>query len=160
MDRERWLEIPFAPGYFVSDHGRVRSPRRELKLVPTTGNYLCVTLGPYRKWILVHRLVLETFVGPAPKGTECCHANGDPHDNRLPNLRWDSHLANMSDAHRADGTCWVRLSAGGVERIRDLISCGVKQRDIAKWLNVSQPTVSAINVGRIWKPQASAQCRG
>jgi hypothetical protein len=45
----------------------------------------------------VHRLVLETFVGPCPDGMECCHNNGDPADNRLENLRWDTLSSNAYD---------------------------------------------------------------
>lgn len=37
---------------------------------------------------LVHRLVLESFVRPQPKGAEAAHINLIPHDNRLENLRW------------------------------------------------------------------------
>lgn len=46
---------------------------------------------------LVHKLVLEAFVGPRPPGMEACHNNGDGCDNRLSNLRWDTHRANMAD---------------------------------------------------------------
>lgn len=45
----------------------------------------------------VHTLVLETFVGPRPQGMEACHANDDPTDNRLVNLRWDTHRSNTRD---------------------------------------------------------------
>lgn len=48
----------------------------------------------------VHRLVLEAFVGPRPEGMECCHYNGDPADNRLENLRWDTSKGNTSDSIR------------------------------------------------------------
>jgi hypothetical protein len=40
------------------------------------------------------------FVGPAPEGMEGCHYNGDPTDNRLENLRWDTRKANVADAIR------------------------------------------------------------
>lgn len=36
----------------------------------------------------VHRLVLETFVGPCPEGKTCDHINRVRDDNRLENLRW------------------------------------------------------------------------
>lgn len=49
------------------------------------------------KLIMVHRLVLEAFVGPCPDGLEGCHGNGIPDDNRLDNLRWDTHESNMAD---------------------------------------------------------------
>jgi hypothetical protein len=48
----------------------------------------------------VHRLVLEAFVGPCPPGMEGCHGDGNPANNALPNLRWDSHSGNQLDAVR------------------------------------------------------------
>ncbi|WP_082971209.1 HNH endonuclease signature motif containing protein [Mycobacterium sp. 852002-51971_SCH5477799-a] len=45
----------------------------------------------------VHRLVLEAFVGPAPSGTFGCHLDGDPANNRLNNLRWDTQANNLRD---------------------------------------------------------------
>ena len=49
-------------------------------------------------------MVLETFVGPCPDGLECCHNNDLFCDNRLENLRWDTHRANIADRTR-HGTC-------------------------------------------------------
>ena len=48
-----------------------------------------------RKYI--HRLVLETFVGPCPKGTQCRHLNNDKLDNRLSNLIWGTQKQNQLD---------------------------------------------------------------
>lgn len=111
------------------------------------------------KWVLIHRVVLETFIGLAPHGTEACHANGDGKDNRLVNLRWATHLENMADAKRRDGSCWVRLDAEAVLKIRERIAAGIKQRDIAKEFGISQPTVSAINVGKLWRTTTGALTR-
>lgn len=47
---------------------------------------------------LVHRLVLEAFVGPCPDGMEGCHNDGDPGNNDLSNLRWDTRSNNNFDA--------------------------------------------------------------
>jgi hypothetical protein len=44
--------------------------------------------------------VAEAFMGPTPVGLEVCHNNDDKADNRLTNLRFDTHLANMRDAVR------------------------------------------------------------
>lgn len=49
---------------------------------------------------LLHVAILETFVGPCPPGLEGCHRNDKPRDNRLANLRWDTHEANIEDAIR------------------------------------------------------------
>jgi hypothetical protein len=51
----------------------------------------------------VHHLILEAFVGPRPEGLKACHNNGDGHDNRLDNLRWDTQANNIADMHRHRG---------------------------------------------------------
>lgn len=126
---ERWAPIPGYEGHYeASDLGRIRSldrlrpypgraPRRVrgriLKATPfgPQGCYLRVALwmdGTGRT-VAVHLLVLLTFAGPCPEDMECCHGNGDGFDNRLVNLRWDTHAANMEEQrrHRAErgATC-------------------------------------------------------
>lgn len=48
----------------------------------------------------IHSLVLEAFVGPRPDGMEGCHNDGDPANNHLANLRWDTRAANNQDTLR------------------------------------------------------------
>lgn len=110
---EIWKEIDGFPLYEVSNLGRVRSWRtysgrstakspRMLKLSPFQGKkYLRVGVtNSYGKVIhkRVHRLVLEAFIGPCPEGMEGCHNDGDPTNNKLENLRWDTHSNNLFDA--------------------------------------------------------------
>jgi hypothetical protein len=96
------------PGYLVTSDGKVWSSadRRHrggkwLRFV-TMPNIPYLRAALYRNGrqykFLVHRLVLEAFVGPCPPGMECCHNNGDPSDNRLENLRWDTHSGNTMDS--------------------------------------------------------------
>lgn len=119
---ERWLPVVGYEGYYeVSDLGNVRSIDRVL---PRRGQspafYPGRLLAPAdRKWQLqvglqrdgrwrglsIHRLVLEAFVGPCPPGMECCHNDGNYRNNRVENLRWDTHAANMADK-RSHGTDW------------------------------------------------------
>ena len=58
----------------------------------------------------VHRVVLEAFVGPCPEGHEACHNNGNPSDNRLENLRWDTKSANALDRVRDGRDVHARLT--------------------------------------------------
>lgn len=111
---ERWLPVAGYEGiYEVSDLGRARSlarrdarghVRRGKLLAPRTNarNRLAVALyrDRVRTDVQIHRLVLEAFVGPRPEGLEGCHWNGDPTDNRLVNLRWDTRKANSADSVR------------------------------------------------------------
>lgn len=117
MNAERWRPIPGYEGsYEVSDLGRVRSldrmdargrtrTGRLLRLRRTTRNHLAVALYKdlTRRDYQVHHLVLVTFVGSRPPGTEGCHWNDDPTDNRLDNLRWDTRSANCLDSVRNGG---------------------------------------------------------
>lgn len=112
---EQWKPIPGWEGYYeASDMGRVRSIRRTVKttsgqrtflgqiLNPAASADLHFTVGLYRdgagKCMRVHRLVMAAFVGPCPDGMEVCHNNGNPADNRLVNLRYDTRSENMIDA--------------------------------------------------------------
>jgi hypothetical protein len=105
-------EIPGFEGlYGVTDKGRVWSASRTsaqghrlqgqwLCPIVTDNGHLRVSLrkeGRPRNFY-IHRLVLSAFVGPCPIGSECCHNNGNPADNRLDNLRWDTKSANAKDS--------------------------------------------------------------
>jgi hypothetical protein len=108
---ERWRPIEGWELYQVSDLGHVRRWFKSgWKLLSTeirngcTVSYPLVTLydghghGVART---VHTLVLEAFVGQCPSGLEGCHQNGVAWDNRLSNLRWDTHESNMADIPHA-----------------------------------------------------------
>ena len=115
---EQWSPIAgFEDSYEVSNHGHVRSlPRtvgaangktKNLKSRPLPGyaaksghRYVDLYCKGIRTKVAVHRLVLETFVGPCPAGLEGCHRNDDPADNRLENLYWGTRSDNLLDAVR------------------------------------------------------------
>lgn len=114
---EEWRPVVGYEGFYeVSSLGRVRSldryfgrrlyQGRVLKAITITGGYQSVNLcvnGEIRKGG-VHLLVMAAFVGPKPHGMHTCHNNGDPGDNRLENLRYDTPSANGLDSVK-HGTC-------------------------------------------------------
>lgn len=134
VEEERWLPVVGYEGsYEVSDHGNVRSVDRCVMRsngVPQTirarilkgivadpeAGYVEVTLYHNGTGIKrhIHRLVLETFVGPCPPGMEALHANDMPADNRKTNLRWGTKTENGADAvrngrcHKANQTTCIR----------------------------------------------------
>ena len=66
----------------------------------TEFGHLYVTLsklGGKQKFLLVHRLALEAFVGPCPERMECRHLNGVPWDNQIENLVWGTGKENGED---------------------------------------------------------------
>lgn len=102
---EVWKDIAGYEGkYVISSNGRIKSFTAKSKgalMSPSSGmrGRLCVNLrlNGKRKFCYVHRLVLETFVGPCPEGMECCHNDGNHLNNTLSNLRWDTKSSNILD---------------------------------------------------------------
>lgn len=111
---EEWQHIAGYEGFYeVSNLGRVRSLTRRIQCSnrvvvrngkvlkqnrDSTGHYqVCLCDHTKRKTHLVHRLVMAAFVGSCPDGMEVCHNNGNPADNRLVNLRYDTRSNNTLD---------------------------------------------------------------
>ena len=86
---EEWKQ---ARGVWVSSMGRVIDGNTKQPRMPGIGHqgYAHVQRGPAGKSrkIMVHRLVLEAFVGPCPDGMTCDHIDQNRANNRLSNLRW------------------------------------------------------------------------
>lgn len=110
-----WKAIPGYEGYYeVSDTGMVRSldrtitgpggfPKRlkgkELAAPIHRTGYRRVNLAKEGKQgtYCVHQLVMLAFVGPKPYGYDTCHADGNPANNNLSNLRYDTKRENQID---------------------------------------------------------------
>ena len=92
--------------YEVSSEGRIWSVRRERFLSQCNCNgYRVVSLRKegYTKMMYVHRIVLMTFNPTDDSNLEVNHKNENRADNRLCNLEWMTHLANVNY-----GTCIPR----------------------------------------------------
>ncbi len=107
-DAREWRSISgFEGRYEVSNLGDVRSLAsvngggRVLKPYTAVDGYHLVDLfgstGARRRAARVHCLVLEAFVGPRPDGMYGCHNDGNPQNNLLSNLRWDTPRNNSLD---------------------------------------------------------------
>lgn len=96
MTTETWIPVDgAAPGYFVSDLGRVRSPRGRILAPQSNGRYgyLFIKLGRGRSHY-VHRLVAAAFIGDVT-GLDVEHSDGDTSNNRVTNLQIVTHAENM-----------------------------------------------------------------
>jgi HNH endonuclease len=108
MTPEGFKDIPGYNGsYAANPNGEIFSYKSGAILkslrAGTKGEYRNVALysrNGKAKRILVHRLILLTFVGPKPLGVECDHINRNPLDNRLDNLRWVTKGQNLRRAIR------------------------------------------------------------
>lgn len=118
---EVWKDVPgFGDCYQASNMGNVRVKDRAVKKYSWMSNsiieqkykgrllnpcvsdkygHLSVHIGfEKKKWnVGVHRLVLLAFISDCPDDMEACHNNGIASDNRIENLRWDTHDNNNKD---------------------------------------------------------------
>lgn len=146
---EMWKVIPGYEGHYeASSDGRIRSVDRvvikkdrhtgtKMKqfykgrlLRPSKSNKrgslsVHVSVNNKKSVLAVHRAVLLAFVGSPKDGYESCHNNGIASDNRLKNLRWDTHLNNNRD-RKLHGTYpkgldhpMVKFTPSIVEKIRN-----------------------------------------
>lgn len=146
--------IPNFPGYAITRDGRIWSHKSNKWLKTGTVNgYVTVCL--YRdscmySTVLVHRLVLETYVGPCPVDMECRHLDGDRINNNLSNLQWATHQKNMYDrlihGTQASGEKHgnSKLINKQVVKIRELLIDGWTQKELAKRFGVNQQTIRRV----------------
>lgn len=157
---ELWKPVSeFSDTYEVSDCGRVRNIQTGQLKIPTLdakNRRMSVLLWRFNKarCFKVHRLVLEAFVGPCPKGMEGCHNNGDATDNHLGNLRWDTPTNNHADkiAHgttnRGERGPNAKLT---LEQVRAIRADTRMQKLIALDYGVRSSQISRIKTGTRWQ---------
>ncbi len=174
---EEWEDFVSGEGlYKISDLGQVKSLSREvkfgwshrttkekiLKIHVHRGrlNECSVMLSNKGKQHRerVGKNVLLAFVGPCPEGMECCHEDGNELNNRLGNLRWDTHLENIRDKKK-HGTqlfgekCYnSKLTFEKATEIRNLYATGKYTCDeIAQIFNVSRTRINKVINNYEWK---------
>lgn len=166
---EDWKYIDgYGDRYEVSSLGRVRSwvkwhryggltdePRIKKHQVDRKG-YCRIKLSdgvnPERTH-LVSSLVMAAFIGPRPKGTEVCHGDGDPRNNRLDNLRYDTPKANAADKllHGTNNHGERHgISKLTESQVIEIFHSSEYQDVIARKYGISQSRVSAIKNGKTW----------
>lgn len=170
---ETWKPIPFAPGYDVSDLGRVRSWRpwggrgktvcagSRLKSQRKDRNgYFRVTLivaGRLEShW--VSRLVARVFLGEPPAGKPyACHDDGNPENNSLANLKWGDQRDNGADMIRhgrslpGERNASAKLGENDAREVLRMLSRGSTQQAVADCFGLHQAHVSRIALGKCWK---------
>lgn len=158
-------DIDDFPGYKISNYGYIISNRQgkinyKIKGQVTKKGYLTVKM--FKNKISfnfrVHRLVLEAFVGKCPDGFQCCHNDGNPKNNKLSNLRWDTAANNQKDRvnhstdNNGENNPMSKLSANDVLEIKRLSTLGLNSVQIFKQINKTHPrNIRRIINGERWK---------
>lgn len=163
-----YRDIPGFPGYRVGDDGSVWLRRQvdgqwhpiRPRATARWGHLFVSMLDAARRphSCFVHRLVLTAFVGPCPPGMEACHdPDPNPADNRLVNLRWDTHRANVADQirhgtrARGERRPCAKLTAEQAVAIRIEYAAGrTSQRKLAAKYGVGQTTIQDLLERRTW----------
>jgi len=147
---ETWKPIPGYEGrYDASDAGNVRSFVKNsngqiLKQNASKSGHMYVRLG--RKVnSTAHALVLTAFVSPPPEGCECCHNDGNKNNNKLSNLRWDTHKENARDMYRHMLHKNQKLTVSNVMTIKAELARNTKHGVLAQLAKQYGVTISAIS---------------
>ena len=162
-DSEIWKVIPGFPDYKINNKGELFSSRsgkwRPIKSRIRKHGYK--EAGLYgkgkRRYRLVHRLVLEAFVGICPEGMECCHNNGIRTDNCLENLRWGTKADNTRDRIRHGNQVngnrhgMSKLTEDDAVFVKRMIRIGFGNMELSEFLGVNHSTIGYIRSGRNWR---------
>lgn len=155
-DGETWRPIIDGSDYEVSNLGRVKSLRRGILLKPNRRRDGYTEVHVKRRHRLIHRMVLESFVGVAGPSHEAGHLNGTRDDNRLLNLSWVTAKKNAEQRAGHGRTCRgsrhprARLTDAKVIDILEMRSGGSGYRTIAAAFGVPESAIRAILRGRNW----------
>lgn len=165
--------------YDVSSHGRVWSHVRTVRTRNRYGSMmrttqakmlslyqdtrrrrsvcLCkdgVNINPF-----VHRVMMAAFVGPCPDGMEVAHYDGDPSNNHLSNLRYDTRKGNHYDKRRhgthqsGERNPGAKINQRVADEIRSLKG-QIASREAAFRYDLEKTTILDIWSGKRWAAHA------
>lgn len=160
--QEKWLEIKDWPGYYISNHGKVKNSNKLLALCPAKKRrgYIYVyhsqgLMKPRAK--LVHRLVAQYFIPNPQNKPQVNHIDFNPANNHVSNLEWctakenTAHTVNSGRKVQYRGTqCpQAKLSEEIVQKIKADIG-QMTHKQIAKKYNTNYSNIAHIKRGSRW----------
>jgi hypothetical protein len=132
-ETDECIEWPF--GRFSTGYGNVKVDRRNRT---------------------AHSVSYEMNVGPIPPKYDVCHGCGNRPCVNPRHLRADTHVANMADKlaqgthHKGERNPRAKITAAQAVSIRDRVTSGERQIDVARSLGVNPQIVNAVVKGRTW----------
>lgn len=164
-------EIPGIPTYFANEKGEIFSTVKKpvsknilypkpykLVLSGDRGGYLMFSpfINGKQNIRKVHRVILETFVGPCPPGMACSHLDGNRKNNNIDNLEWATTIRN-NDMKNIHGTVGCGEKHGGSkiksEDVPSMIAMrkqGQTYKEIADRFNLTPEQASRIIRNKAW----------
>jgi hypothetical protein len=139
---------PKNPRYAVGSDGSVFSCskfRTWIRKVETrnTAGYqrVKIAIDKKRRHMLVHQLVLETFVGERPSGMQCRHIDGNQLNNHVKNLRWGTASENKRDCVKHGTHVFQRFTDDEIKAVRE---SGLPPSKAAKLIGCSRSYASRL----------------
>lgn len=145
-----WSVWPNDDRYEASSSGLVRriggQPRKP-SINPKNGYHTVVFSLPGGRYYAqyVHRIVMETFVGPCPAGKEVSHQDGDKANNRLSNLAYETKKENQAKRviHGTDFRGTRNPGAKLTEaQIREIVTSDEASKALAERFGVSRTSIT------------------
>lgn len=102
---EKWWYIDEAPGYMISNFGRVWSERSQWFVKPKKMDReghmgVCLRVNGMPRYFYIHRLMAKAFIPNPHNHPIVRHLNDIPDDNELCNFAWGTQRDNALDAKR------------------------------------------------------------
>jgi hypothetical protein len=182
---EEWRPVAgWEQSYEVSSHGRLKGIRcigqfphpRIIRCSTSPNGYRQSALHfrKQKKYVQIHTLIAEAFLGPRPEGMTVNHKDGVKTNNHYTNLEWKTPRENTQHAHDT-GLCGPLLPKRIIEKreprpfmtgtsnwlakmnpekvviARELHKSGFGYREIGKRFGVSGSCILSICDRKTWK---------
>lgn len=155
METIEWKQLERFPKYEISTIGQIRrigvnEPRKTV-YNERAGGYEQIMLWdergrPTNQY--VHRLMVESFLGGFPEGTETRHRDGNPRNNRLENLAVGTKVENAADRYIHGTIGRKHIPKSFIQRIRDLWVMGETASNIKRMLDLEHDAQAIAKAAR------------